>query len=190
MKTGKFNPFACIAGVIALFLLQGCDKEIGLLLGSAGSTVKQIDMTVLVPIHPSSLEYFDYCISYSDNTGEEYRDTVRNALPDNDIFYWMETFAYKSNSVVCRCEVELVPKVSRDSVVSFSYTVPKPCIFSRVIYGSHSTYDPIIRPGTEGLEVLDIEDMRIGTFMSAYGSYFVSTCRVKEEYGSISCQST
>lgn len=58
-------------------LLQGCDKETeptsGLGLGDVenNTTVKQIDMTVMVPIHPSSLKYFDYCITYTDNTETE-----------------------------------------------------------------------------------------------------------------------
>lgn len=103
-------------------------------------------MAVIVPIHPSSLEYFDYCISYSDNTGEEYRDTVRNAFPD---------IAY---------------------------------IFSRVIFNSHS-YDSNVRPEIEGLEIVKFDDIRMGTFMSAYGSTFISGCSVKEDYDGISCMS-
>lgn len=174
--------------MIALLLFQGCDKEQESLFGFASSTaVKQVDMAVIVPIHPSSLEYFDYCISYSDNTGEEYRDTVRNAFPDIDN-YWRKNFAYKSLPVVCRCEVSLIPKVSRDAVVSFSYVIPKPYLFSRVIFNSHS-YAPSVSPEIGGLAVMKIDNIRIGTFMSEYGSYFVSTCSVKEEYDGISCSS-
>ena len=188
MKSKIFNPFVYAIGLIALLLLQGCDKELESLFGFVSSTtVKQVDMAVIVPIHPSSLEYFDYCISYSDNTGEEYRDTVRNAFPDIDT-YWKKNFAYKSLPVVCRCEVSLIPKVSRDAVVSFSYTAPKPYIFSRVIFNSHS-YDSNVRPEIEGLEVVKIENMEVGTFMSAYGSTFISGCSVKEDYDGISCMS-
>ena len=49
-------------------------------------------------------------------------------------------------------------KVSRDAVVSFSYTVPKPYIFSRVIFNSHS-YSQIARPEIEGLEVVKFDDI-------------------------------
>ena len=37
----------------------------------------RVDMTVVVPVHPSSLEYFDYVIHYYDNRGKECRDTLR-----------------------------------------------------------------------------------------------------------------
>ena len=88
--------------------------------------------------------------------------------------------------MVCRCEIILVPKVSRDSEVPFSYIIPNPYIFSRVIFDPHS-YDPSVSPEIGGLEVVKFDDIRIESFMSAYGSYFVSTCSVKEEYGEISC---
>lgn len=179
--------------------------------GEIGATVKQVDIDVVVPIHPSSLEYFDYCIVYSDNNGKENRDTIVADyggiyvedwnLPEytnntvttksslDDYICWRKNFVYKSLPVVCRCEVTLVPKVSRDSVVSFSYIVPKPFIFSHVIFDSDSTYDPIERSDIEGIEVIKFADIRIGSFMSAYGTYFVSTYRVKEEYGGISSSS-
>ena len=149
------------------------------------ATVKQVDITVIVPTHTSSLKYFDYCICYSDNTGEEYCDTISNALPDKDI-YWRKTFAYKSLPVVCRCEVSLVPRVSRDSIVSFSYIIPKPYIISSVIFNSHSTYDPIESPDIERFEVMEFEETRIGSFLSISGSYFCSTFYVKESYDGIS----
>ncbi len=175
--------------MITLLLLQGCGKEVGPVYGSAGSTVKQVDITVLVPVHPSSLEYFDYCIFYSDNTGKEYRDTVRNGLSGEDVIYWRMTFAYKTLPVVCRCETVLVPKVPSDSVVSFSYVIPKPYIFSHVSFNSHSTSNPGDGQDIVGSEVLKIDDISIGSFMSAYGSFFVSTCRVRDTDDGISCSS-
>ena len=212
MKTKIFNTFLCITSMIALLLLQGCDEGLWLGFGAVrnSASVKQVDMAVIVPVHPSSLKYFDYCISYTDNTGIEYRDTIvgnnggiyvddwnvpeytnntapSKASPDNDI-YCKKNFSYKSLPVVCRCEIRLVPKVPRDSAVSFSYIIPKPYIFSRVIFNAHS-YDSNVRPEIEGLEVMKIENMKIGTFMSAYGSDFVTTCSVKEEYDGISCSS-
>ncbi len=61
----------------------------------AGSGATQVDMTVVVPIHPSSLEYFDYILNYYDNEGKQYTDTVRNAgdgtSPEN---CYVRTFSY------------------------------------------------------------------------------------------------
>lgn len=151
--------------------------------------VKQVDIKVVIPAHPSSLKYFDYNIIYSDNTGEEYRDTIREGqMLDGsraDIYY-VKSFAYKSLPLICRCEVELVPKVSRDSVVSFSYTIPKPYIFSRVIFDSHSYTPETGSSDIEGVEVLNLDEIRIGTFLSTYGSWFCSTCSVKKDYDGVS----
>lgn len=188
MRIRFFNPFVCITGMIALLLLQGCEKEIEQEIGFGAvensATVKQIDMTVVVPIHPSSLEFFDYSICYTDNTREEYCETVKDSLPNSEI-YWVKNFAYKSMPVVCRCEITLIPKVPRDSVVSFSYITPKPYIFSHVIYNSHS-YSPTQGSDTDGFNVLRLDDIRIDSFLSAYGSWFCSTCRVKAGYDGIS----
>ena len=192
MKFKIFKPFVCITGVIAMLLLQGCDKELESLFGFGAvennATVRQVDIDVNVPIQSSSLKYFDYCITYTDNEGIEYRDTVRNASPDNDVLLWRKGFVYKSLPILCKCETILVPKVSKDSEVSFSYVIPKPYIFSRVIFNSHS-YTPVLGPEIEGVETVKIDNMRIGTFLSAYGSFYVSTCSVKEEYDGISCSS-
>ncbi len=175
-----------------LLLLQGCDKEPESLLGLGAAensaTVRQVDIDVIVPIHSSSLKYFDYCITYTDNEGIEYRDTVRTASPENDVLLWKKDFVYKSLPILCKCETILIPKVSRDSVVSFSYVIPKPYLFSRIIFNSHS-YGPNVSPEIGGLNVVKVEDIRIDTFMSAYGSYFVSACSIKEEYDGISCSS-
>ena len=78
------------------------------------------------------------------------------------------------------CEVELVPKVSMDSVVSFSFINPKPLIYSNVYYDSSSTSDSIGNYDIEDHGVQRFDEIRIDTFLSTYGSYFVSTCRVTE----------
>lgn len=191
MKSKIFNPFVCTIGMMALLLLQGCDI-IGDIIkdqpgfGSPAKMVKQVDMAVLVPIHPSSLEYFDYFVTYSDNSGVEYCDTVRKSDNGIRVFCWMRTFSYDTLPVICRCEVTLCPKVSRDSVVSFSYVVPKPCIFSSVQFSSAArSQDKLI--DIERLDVLRLDSVRIGAFMSAYGSSFSSTCTVKQDYEGISC---
>lgn len=66
-----------MAGVICTFLFGSCEEDEEYLNGN--STAEQVDMTVVVPIHPSSLEYFDYVIHYYDNRGVEYRDTVQQS---------------------------------------------------------------------------------------------------------------
>lgn len=195
MKLKIFSPFACVVGIVALLLTQGCNKEDGTEPGfgtfGSGLPVKQIDIDVCVPIHPSSLEYFDYSISLADNSGEEYRDTVRKSdgriSPEN--VFWVEYFRYKSLPVICRCEVELIPKVTMDSEVSFSYIEPKPFIYSRVIFNAHSSssYSPTEKPDLEDREVQKIDCMRLGSFLSEYGRIFSSTCTVRQDYDSIDC---
>ena len=190
MRNRIINTLVCVTGMVALSLLQGCDKGIeqGIEFGGVENSakVKQVDMTVAVPIHPSSFEYFDYSISYTDNDGKEYLYTVSSASSDKDIYFWTMNFAYKLLPVSCRCEVTLVPKVPGDTVVSFSFVNPKPYIYSHVAYNPNS-YGPLEWTGIEGLGVLRIDDMSIDSFLSAYGSTFISVCQVKESYDSIDC---
>ncbi len=207
MKTIKFKAILWVAGLMACSLFQGCQEEPEISdiseisdnangndngasngNGNSNSTaVRQVDMTVITPVHPSSLKYFDYNICYTDNNGTEYRDTIQEGiLPDaqGPYIYHKRTFQYRSLPVICRCEVEMVPKVSADLVVSFSYIVPKPYIYPRILFNSTrpsetETNDP------EGIKVQRI-DMSIGTFLSTYGSRFISTCSVKEDNPGIS----
>ena len=212
MKSRKFEPIVYIVGLMALFLLPGCDKENEqdpeIPPTNGDIPVKQVDMKVVIPIHPSSLEYFDYMVSYTDNSGEEYCDTIAErkggltvddwivqeyeaprdksrASQDCDIYY-VKNFAYKELPVACRCEVTMVPKVSRDSIVSFSYTIPKPYIFSRVIFDSHSYTPQMGNSEIEGVEILKLDSITIGNFLSVYGDWFCSTCRVEGDYDGVS----
>ena len=212
MKSKKFEPIVYIVGLIALFLLPGCDKENEqdpeIPPTNGDMPVKQVDMKVVIPIHPSSLKYFDYMVSYTDNSGEEYCDTIAErkggltvedwivqeyeaprdksrASQDCDIYY-VKNFSYKALSVACRCEVTMVPKVSRDSIVSFSYTIPKPYIFSRVIYASDSYTQQMGSSEIEGVKILKLDSITIGNFLSVYGNWFCSTCRVKGDYDGVS----
>lgn len=208
MKIMKFKAIIWMAGLMACSLLMGCEEDPaiegpiaiddingnGLSNGTSNGTtnssnVKQVDIKVVVPIHPSSLKYFDYNIIYSGNDGVEYRDTVREGkiLEDSHTgTYYVKSFAYKSVPVVCRCEVTMMPKVSRDSVVSFSYTTPKPIIFSRVIFDSHSYTPETGNANIEDVTVINIDNARIGDFLSTYGSWFCSTCYVKSNYDGVS----
>lgn len=212
MKSKKFEPIVYIVGLMALFLLPGCDKENEqdpeIPPTNGDIPVKQVDMKVVIPIHPSSLEYFDYMVCYTDNSGEEYCDTIAErkggltvedwiaqeyeaprdksrASQDCDIYY-EKKFTYKELPVACKCEVTMVPKVSRDSTVSFSYTIPKPYIFSRVIYASHS-YTPQMGNGEiEGVKILKLDSITIGNFLSVYGNWFCSFCSVEGDYDGVS----
>ena len=80
----------------------------------------------------------------------------------------------------------MVPKVSRDSIVSFSYTIPKPYIFSRVIFDSHSYTPQMGNSEIEGVEILKLDSITIGNFLSVYGDWFCSFCRVEGDYDGVS----
>lgn len=191
MKSRIFKTFVCIIGMMGMFLLQGCEKELDSLLeygAEDDAMVKQVDVKVIVPIHPSSLEFFDYCVFYSDNLGMEYRDTIRNSSPDD--YYWMKNYSYKTLPILCACEVYLIPKVPRDSEVSFSYIIPKPCFFSRVLFDYHSISDWNEIPNIEGLEILNFDEIKIGSFLSSYGNTCRSTYMIKNEYDGITVHHT
>lgn len=194
MKKFIYIPFFSIISLIAVLPLQGCDWDWDSepeTLGSVyNATAKQVDMTVIIPIHPSSLKYLDYVINYTDNMGAEHRDTVQESTSEmsfDEDFYYTKRYSYTSLPVVCNCEVTLIPKVSRESRVSFAFINPKPYIFNRVIFNSHSTTPQISEEDMRGVDIIKIDDIELGTFLSAYGSYFHSVCAVKIEYDGIQC---
>ncbi len=91
------------ASVICMLLLGSCDgdsdddviPDIDINLGADDNSknsndisAKQVDMTVFVPIHPSSLEYFDYVIHYYDNRGVENRDTIQESSGGLSVDDW------------------------------------------------------------------------------------------------------
>ena len=49
----------------------------------------QVDIKVVIPVHPSSLNYFDYVISYTDNMGEENRDTIQESKGGITVEGWI-----------------------------------------------------------------------------------------------------
>lgn len=186
MKVRIFKPFAYIIGLMVVLLPQGCSKEdeTGPSLGGAyrgGVPVKQIDVTAYIPIHPSSLEYFDYSVCFTDNTGEEYRYNIRNTTEESTL----RTFHYTSLPVVCRCEVELIPKVPENFVVSFFYFDPKPYLFPEIHFDSHSEPQQVETPYIEDPEVQRIDDMSIAEFLASYGSLSSSTCALSGAYDGI-----
>ena len=107
-----------MASIICTFLLGSCEEDENL---GLESPAKQVDMTVLVPIHPSSLEFFDYVIHYYDNRGVECRDTIQNPSGGIEVVDWIaangisnncyvRTFSYDDLFVTCSVNVEMIPK--------------------------------------------------------------------------------
>ncbi len=170
------------------------------------ASVKQIDMTVMTPIEPSSLEYFDYVVRYSDNNGLEQMDTVRKEICGIVVEDWengglyeitlaqtnkafdnhncfVKTFSYTSLPVSSNVTVELLPKCSKESVVSFSFITPKPYIYSNVYSSESSIPKESINRTLDGVNIIQIDSMSIERFLSVYGNTFTSCCQVKNENG-------
>lgn len=138
--------------------------------------MKQVDITIVIPVHSSSLDYFDYCLRYTDNVGREYRDTIRNsnvaATSLEEVTCHTKTFSYRDLPVACTAMVELMPKVSGDTKATFSYIVPKPYIYPTITSGSQS-----FSPTVEGLDII-IDSISIDEFLSFYGTRFSSYLRL------------
>lgn len=144
---------------------------------------QQVDLTILVPIHSSSLEYFDYIICYMDNMGNKQTDTVQNARPalagNSDDFY-VRTFSYNDIQISCCTIVEMVPKEGCTTVGPFIFYIPKPYIYANIYTSeipvpSNPSYDEIYGAGS-----IMIDQMSVSKFQSTYGTTFQSQCRVYE----------
>lgn len=197
----KNNVFLLIASIICLLLLGSCavDSE-----ASSPPSAKQVDMTVVVPIHPSSLEYFDYVIHYYDNRGVECRDTIqgsyggivvedwnyvdieitlcatRAALTSNNSY--VRTFSYDNMFVTCTVTVEMIPKKGITLMDPFYFYVPKPYIFPSV----HNPKTSVIGETTNhimgGVECIRIDSMTVESFQATYGRTFSSHCGLYDSY--------
>lgn len=148
------------------------------------SAARQVDITEIVPIHSSSLKYFDFAIRYMDNTGREQRDTVREgASLSRDCF--MRTFSYTEYAVACNAVVELIPQVPVDEVVSFTFIIPKPFLIpliqSSSKRGAASTEDF----NSKWYEEISIDSIPMDEFLTKYGRIFTSSCQVLEDYDGI-----
>lgn len=152
-------------------------------------SIKKVSMTVVVPIHPSSIEYFDYIVRYSDNHSTEAADTVRyngivvddfddvrGGLDDSDCY--TRTFAYDDFPVTCTVTVEMIPRKERSTMVSFNFYTPKPYIFPNVSYSATTVKRETPYHVMYGLEQMRIDNMSIGSFQSVYGTAFLSRCGV------------
>ncbi len=196
------------------FAFCGCDKDDeeeynNALNGKPGPTsnqiAKQVDMTVVVPIHPSSLEYFDYVIHYYDNRGVEQRDTIQescggivvedwnyvdieitledtgSSLKSFDNLY-VKTFSYDNLFVTCSVTVEMIPKKDIATVVSFSFYTPKPYIIPSVHNSATSIQSETSNHILENVECIMIDSMTIDSFQSEYGRTFSSHCGLYDSY--------
>lgn len=156
-------------------------------------SVKQVEMTVVVPIHPSSLEYFNYIVRYSDNRGKLCADTVRyngievedytEEIPsltasNNDDNCYVRTHDYDDLPVTATVTVEMVPRKESSSMVSFNFYTPKPYIFPNVHYSTTSVKRETPYRVMDGLEQIMIDNMSIGSFQAVYGTTFLSRCGV------------
>lgn len=155
-----------------------------LMLGSCGidpeaanPDIRQVDMTVIIPIHPSSLEYFDYAVRYSDNMGQDYDDVVSQAGNGD---YYQRTFSYRSLPVMCSVTVEMVPKEGCTSVGPCAIYPPKPYIYPNVFTSHSSTGRGTPDRDMEGVEPIMIDEMPFETFKSTYGTTFSTHGMVKD----------
>ena len=167
--------------MLGLMMLAACSKD-GKEPAPSFSSVRQIDITEVVPIHESSLEYFDYVLTYQDNDGQTKVDTIRGGSSLNYGCY-IQTYSYTKCPVSCMATVEMVPIVPETEVVSFTFIVPKPYLTSNIYYSSSGAADGRGSALPEGYKEIKIDSMEIGKFLSTYGTTFISTCRVLGEDG-------
>lgn len=195
-----YKSFLIIVGVLSTLLLCSCESNPAV---DSSPSVKQIDITVMVPVESTSLEYFDYVVRYSDNNSLIQIDTIRKENGGIVVEDWQDggsyeitlaecrtgldnhncyvkTYSYTSLPVSTNVTVELTPKYSKDSVVSFSFITPKPYIYPNVYFSEPSIPKGSINRTLHGINVLRIDSMTICKFLSIYGETFTSCCQVKE----------
>lgn len=187
--------FLSMVTAFCFLLLGSCNDDDEQYPKSMSISNKQADMTVVVPIHPSSLEYFDYIVRYSDNNGVVQVDTIRK---ENGAFVvedcqdrfssaerrteidnyncYVKNYNYTSlpvsNNVILT--VELIPKYSKDSVVSFSFITPKPYIFLALYDSATPNQNDTLNQMLEDIESIRIDSMSVSLFLSTYGHIFSS----------------
>lgn len=184
--------FLMMASVISIFLLGSCTPDSNSESGSVpGATATIVDMTVVVPFHPSSLEYFDYVIHYYDNNGLVHVDTIRKengglvvedtqsiAPESNGISCSSETFNYKNLPAICTVTVKMIPNKDSGSVGQFIFCSPKPYIFPSVHNSSIPPTNEEASHIAESVETILINPMSVESFQKIYGETYSS-------YGSV-----
>ena len=167
--------FLRVLALFGLLMLAACRG------GLEPNAVKMIDITEIVPIHVSTLDYFDYVITYQDNTGQEDVDVIRYSPMMSSTFMFHKTFSYKDPYVTCSATVELVPKVPESEVATFTFISPKPYLSARVIKSLDGVPDDSDAALPDGYGEVRIDSMEIGEFLQTYGQTFSSQCRVTED---------
>ena len=79
--------FLRVLALFGLLMLAACRG------GLEPNAVKMIDITEIVPIHVSTLDYFDYVITSQDNTGQEDVDVIRYSPMMSSTFMFHKTFS-------------------------------------------------------------------------------------------------
>lgn len=180
-----------MTGIICTFLFGSCEEDEEYLNGN--SNAEQVDMTVVVPIHPSSLEYFDYVIHYYDNRGVECRDTIQNPSGGIEVVDWIaangisnncyvRTFSYDDLFVTCTVNVEMIPKKGLTTMDPFYFYIPKPYITPSVHDPKTSVIGETTSHIMEGVECIHIDAMDLESFQSTYGRTFSSHCGLTDSY--------
>lgn len=168
------------------------------------STVKQIDMQVVIHIHPTTFKYFDYIVRYMDNQGYEYADTIsqgdievkewrnydasaKSRATSSPINLYAKTFIYTTLPISCECRVELIPKVADDTEMTFTFINPKPYIFEQIYFSEtpNPEAEEYDNRDMEGITEIHISEMPLNTFFDVYGKYFFSYCQVSYNNESI-----
>ena len=156
-----------------MLLVGSCGNDPG---PDPGISVKQVDMTVSVPIHPSSLEYFDYVFQYSDNTGNMTTEIIQT---DESSPCYIRTFSYTRIPVSCMATVEMVPKEGCTSVGAFLFYIPKPYIYPNVYESAAPIGSGTPDQDMDGTGLIPIDPMTVEEFQALYGTSFTTVCSVK-----------
>ena len=187
-----------MTGIICLLMLGSCEEDSQNLVG------KHVDMTLVVPVHPTSLKYFDFCVKYNDNQGAERQDTIQGSYGGITVDDWdyvdieitlaparrvaskntdclVKTYSYDTMPVTCTAVVEMIPKKEVTTVKDFYFYIPKPYIISSVHNSTKQTELGEAVEHTMGvIESIKIDSMSVSSFQSLYGTTFMSRCGVYE----------
>lgn len=174
----------------ALTTLISCSED-PIVSDLTAPVVKQIDVTVMIPVHSSSLEYFDYVIRYTDNQGQVCNDTIcarsygivvedwqdggsYEITLGSDATTYVRTFSYTTSPVSCMAEVTLIPKT--DGMITCYMYSPKPYLYTNTYYSD--LCEPI---STDEFEISGAfyVNMYPDEFESAYGFHYITTAQVK-----------
>ena len=187
-----------MTGIICLLMLGSCEEDSQNLVG------KHVDMTLVVPVHPTSLKYFDFCVKYNDNQGAERQDTIQGSYGGITVDDWdyvdieitlaparrvaskntdcfVKTYSYDTVPVTCTAVVEMIPKKDVTTVKDFYFYIPKPYIIPSVHNSKEQLGLGEAMEHTMGvIESIKIDSMSVSSFQSLYGTTFMSRCGVYE----------